>query len=122
VTSSTHEVQVSSLVVDREYPINRAERVGDMVLITFRDSPEYVSQVFLPYAFTYSDKDLNDINSRSTCYTIMYRGYIRDSTFHMVDIIKDHPRVMTMKCNLRFFLKIKGRVCVFLFRTYQSCS
>jgi hypothetical protein len=53
-------VRVSSLVVDMGYPIIRAETVGDRVLITFRDSPEHVSQVFLPYAFTYLDEDLNE--------------------------------------------------------------
>jgi hypothetical protein len=84
-------VRISSLVLNKEYPIVMAERVGDMVLISFRDSPDYISQVFLPHSSLYSDEDLKDINSRSSCYTLSYRGYIEESNFHMMDIIKDHP-------------------------------
>jgi hypothetical protein len=75
------------------YPIIRAERVNDdRVLSTFHDSPENVSQLFLTHGFTYSDEELNDINSESTSYIITHRGFIRfgDSNLHVLDIIKNH--------------------------------
>jgi hypothetical protein len=85
----TRVMQISSLILNKEYRIVRVEKVGDKILISFRDSPDYISQVFLTYTYIYCDEDLDDMNSRSTFYTLVYRGCV--AGFHMLDIIKEHP-------------------------------
>jgi hypothetical protein len=65
----------------------RMERVGDRLKISFLDSPDYISQVFLPHSGVYSDEDLTAINSGHTFYTLAYRGHIGESAFHVVDVL-----------------------------------
>jgi hypothetical protein len=66
----TRVVCVSSLVLDKEYPIVRVERVGDRLKIYFLDSPDYISQTFLPHSGVYSDEDLRTINSGHLLHSI----------------------------------------------------
>jgi hypothetical protein len=86
----TRVVKVSSLVLDREYRIVRAERVGERPLISFSGvSPDYISQVFLPHSVIYTDEDLRVISSEDGFYILVYRGRIGRSEFHMVDVLRD---------------------------------
>jgi hypothetical protein len=73
----TRVVSIASLVIDKEYPIVRVQRTCDWLLFSFRgDSPDYVSQVYVPHASMYSDGDIGDMNVNSHCYSLAYRGYI----------------------------------------------
>ena len=92
----TRVVRIDSLVQNKGYSILRAERAvthfGKMIMFSIRDSPDYVSRIFLPksYSIIYIDEDLAEINSCTTCYTLVYRGHTEDSRFHVLDVVKDH--------------------------------
>ena len=78
--ASSASVNIRSLVVNRLYPIVRAERItikfGSTVLLSIRDSNEQVVQIFLPkrYANVVSDVDMDKINSRSIYLNLVYKG------------------------------------------------
>jgi hypothetical protein len=80
-------VRIDSLVINTVYSIIRAERVntslGDMIMISIRDSPDCVSRIFLPksYSVIYTNRDLFEINSCTTCYTLIYRGILKIQNF-----------------------------------------
>jgi hypothetical protein len=86
----TRVVSIASLVIDREYPIVRVQRTCDWLLFPFRgDSPDYVSQVYVPHASMYSDGDIEDMNINSHCYSLAYRGYIGVSHYHVLDLVRE---------------------------------
>ena len=71
-SASCTSVNISSLILNRPYPIVRAKRItkfGSTVLLSIRDSDEQLVQIFLPkrYASVVSDEDIAKINSRSIC-------------------------------------------------------
>jgi len=81
-------VHVSSLKVDKSYPIVKAERVktryGETVLLSIRD-PQNLSvkdltpalmKVFLPirYAAVITDADISSINDEQIHWNLIYRG------------------------------------------------
>jgi hypothetical protein len=81
-------MRISSLVIHRPYPIINAERVGDSLLISFLDSPEYISQRQLPHAGVYFLKEeLTHINAWETFYTLAYRGRVGMSDYHLIDFV-----------------------------------
>jgi hypothetical protein len=82
-------VRDSKLTLHRQYPIVRVERVCDRLLISFRASPDYVSQVYLPHASLYSDRDIRDMNHGGARYILAYRGYFPGTGYHLVDVIRD---------------------------------
>jgi hypothetical protein len=67
--TSYNTVNVSSLDVNRKYPIIHAERIvtkfGPTVLMTLADEPDRTVKVFIPkrYGSEISDVDIADINS-----------------------------------------------------------
>ena len=61
-------MKLSSLQVDRKYPITHAERVatrfGPAIVLAIRDTPDPILKVFMPgrvYS-AFSDEDLEEIN------------------------------------------------------------
>jgi hypothetical protein len=83
----TRVVRVSSLVKYRPYPIISAERVGGSVLIKFLDLPDHISQTPLDNAgCVFSDEDLANINSCENIYTMIYRGRVNGSDYHVIDV------------------------------------
>jgi len=69
--TASASVNISSLILNRPYPIVRAKRVttkfGSTVLLSIRDTDEQLIQIFLPkrYASVVSDDDISKINSRT---------------------------------------------------------
>jgi len=67
-------VHVSSLTVDRKYPIVKAERVrtryGETILLSIRDSAQQLFKVFLPkrYATVFKDEDITAINEGQSAW------------------------------------------------------
>jgi len=79
VTSNT-SINISSLVINRLYPIVHAKRIntiyGPTVLLLIRDSDEKLFQISLPkrYSNIVSDEDMEKINSRSIYLNLVCRG------------------------------------------------
>jgi hypothetical protein len=82
-------VRVSTLPLHREYPIVWVESICERLLISFRTSPDYISQVYLPNAYVYSDGDIRDMNQNGARYSLAYRGYDPDTGYHLVDVIRN---------------------------------
>ena len=63
-------MKLSSLQVDRKYPITHVKRVGTRfgpaIVLTIRDTPDQILEVFMPRRFysAFSDEDLEEINSK----------------------------------------------------------
>ena len=120
----TRVVRIYSLVQNKEYSILRAERVnnfGNMIMFSVRDSPDSVSQIFLPqsYKIIYTDEDLADINSYRTCYTLVYRGQTENLKFHILYIVKI---ILAMKCSLILLIKTCNGICLCLSFRKKTCS
>jgi hypothetical protein len=69
---STRLIQVSTLEVDREYHVVGMERSGEKLLVSFVDSPDYISQVLLLRPHIFSDEDIGLINSDPNDFTLIY--------------------------------------------------
>jgi hypothetical protein len=69
--SSCHSVKISSLEVNRKYPITHAERIvtkfGTTVMMSTRDTPFYTMKVFMPkrYGSAFSDVYMEDVTLKS---------------------------------------------------------
>ena len=69
--TTTASVNISSLILNRPYPMVHAKRIntkyGPTVLLSIRDVAENIVYIFLPkpYANVVTDEDLENINSRS---------------------------------------------------------
>jgi hypothetical protein len=67
--TSCQSVKISSLEVDRKYPITRAERIVTKfvltVLLSITDTSFHTVKVFMPkrYGSVSSDADIEDINT-----------------------------------------------------------
>jgi len=74
-------VKIDSLEVDRKYPIIKAERVttrfGKTILLCIQNSTTLnLFKIFLPkrYAETFTDDDLNVINTKKVKLNLIYKG------------------------------------------------
>ena len=91
-SASSASVNISSLVVNRLYPIVRAKRIttkfGSTVLLSIRDSDEQLVQIFLPkrYANVVSDEDMAKINSRSIYLNLVYKGICEKTKSYLLTI------------------------------------
>ena len=89
-TSST-SFNISSLVMNRLYPIVCAKRIntkfGSTVLLSIRDSNENV-QIFLPkrYSDIVSDNDMEKINSKAVYLNLVYKGICDTSKSYLLAI------------------------------------
>jgi len=78
--TASASVNISSLILNRPYPIVRAKRIntkyGPTVLPSIRDVDEKLVDIFLPkrYANVVSDEDLEKINSRSVYLNLVHKG------------------------------------------------
>ena len=77
---SSYSMKLSSLLVDRKYPITYAERIATRFAPAFvlavRDTPKRVLKVFMPRRFyaAFSYQDLDDINSVNVRLILMCKG------------------------------------------------
>jgi hypothetical protein len=73
--TSGNTVKISSLEVDRKYPITRAKRIitkfWPTVLLNIRDTSFNTVKVFIPkrYGSIFSDADIEDINTEKSVIT-----------------------------------------------------
>jgi len=89
----TRVVNIASLVIEKEYPIVKVQRICDCLLFSFRgDSSDYISQLYVPHASMYSDGDIDDMNINSESYSLAYRGYVGFSQYHKLDLMRERPR------------------------------
>jgi len=78
--TSRTSVNISSLVMNKLYPIVRAKRMntkfGSTVLLSIRDSDENIVQIFLRkrYSDVVSDDDMENINSKAFYLNLVYKG------------------------------------------------
>ena len=79
-TTANTSISISSLVINRLYPIVHVKRIntkyGPTVLLSLRNSDEKLVLIFLPkrYANVVSDEDMEKINSRSVSLNLVYKG------------------------------------------------
>jgi hypothetical protein len=77
---SCYSMKLSSLQVDRKYPITHAEwigtRFGPAVVVAIRDTPDRILKVFMPRRFysAFTDKYIEDINSANVMLCLVYKG------------------------------------------------
>jgi hypothetical protein len=73
-------MKLSSLQVDRKYPITHAERIGTRfgpaVVVAIRDTPDRILKVFMPRRFysAFTDQDFEDVNSANVMLYLGYKG------------------------------------------------
>jgi len=73
-------MKLSSLQVDRKYPITHAEsvatRFGPAIVLAIRDTPDRILKVFMPRRFysAISDEDLEEINQTKVALNLVYKG------------------------------------------------
>ena len=78
--TASASVNISTLILNRPYPIVCARRIttrfGSTVLLSIRDTDEQLIQIFFPrrYASVVSDEDIAKINSRSIYLNLVYKG------------------------------------------------
>jgi len=89
---SCASVNISSLILNRQYPIVRAKRVtskfGSTVLLSIRDTDEQLIQIFLPkrYASVVSDDDISKINSRTKYINLVYKDICEKTRSYLLAI------------------------------------
>jgi hypothetical protein len=83
--TSYHSVKISSLEVDRKYPITPAERI--------------VTKVFMPkrYGSTFSDVDIEDINTEKVLLHLIYKGICDNTKSHILAFEKKN-RLLCTSC------------------------
>jgi len=81
MATSCHVVKIDSLEIDRKYPVIKAERVttrfGESILLCIQNSTTLNHfKIFLPkrYAETFTDDDLNAINTEKVKLNLIYKG------------------------------------------------
>lgn len=81
MATSCHVVNIDSLEIDRKYPIIKAERVTtsfrESILLCIQNSITFnLFKIFLPkiYAETFTDDDLNAINTEKVKLNLIYTG------------------------------------------------
>ena len=91
-SASCASVNISSLILNRPYPIVRAKRVttkfGSTVMLSIRDTDEQLIQIFLPkrYASVVSDDDISKINSRTKYINLVYKGLCEKTRSYLLAI------------------------------------
>ena len=90
-SASSASVNISTLILNRPYPIVRARRItrfGSTVLLSIRDTDEQLVQIFLPrrYASVVSDEDMAKINSRSIYLNLVYEGMCEKTKSYLLAI------------------------------------
>ena len=91
-SASCASVNISSLILNRPYPIVRAKRIttkfGSTVLLSIRHTDEQLVQIFLPkrYASVVSDEDIAKINSRSIYLNLVYKGMCERTKSYLLAI------------------------------------
>jgi nicotinamidase-related amidase len=77
---SCYSMKLSSLQVDRKYPITHAERIGTRfgpaVVVAIRDAPDRILKVLMPRRFysAFTDQDFEDINSANVMLYLVFKG------------------------------------------------
>jgi hypothetical protein len=91
-SASCTSINISSLILNRPYPIVRAKRVttkfGSTVVLSLRDADEELIQIFLPkrYASVVSDDDISNINSRTKYINLVYKGICEKTRSYLLAI------------------------------------
>ena len=87
---SCYSMKLSSLQVDRKYPITHAERIetryGSAVVVAIRVTPDRILKVFMPRRFysAFTDQDIEDIISADVMLYFVYKGhYINTHAFYV---------------------------------------
>ena len=92
VIASSASVNISSLILNRPYPIVRAKRITTTFestdLLSIRDFDEHLVQIFLPkrYASVISDEDIAKINSSSIHLNLVYKGICERNKSYLLAI------------------------------------
>ena len=90
--TASASVNISTLILNRPYPIVRARRIttrfGSTVLLYIRHTDEQLVQIFLPrrYASVVSDEDMAKINSKSIDLNIVYKGMCEKTKTYLLAI------------------------------------
>jgi len=90
--TSCTSVTISSLEINKLYPIVRAKRIttkyGPTILLSIRDSEAKVVQIFLPKRFcaVISNEDMEKINSKAVSLNLVYRGICETSKSYLLAI------------------------------------
>jgi len=90
--TTTASANISSLILNRPYPIVHAKRIntkyGPTVLLSIRDVDEKIVDIFLPkrYANVVTDEDLENINCRSLYLNLVYKGLCESSNSYLLAI------------------------------------
>jgi len=90
--TATASFDISSLILNRPYPIVHAKRIntkyGPTVLLSIRDVDDKIVDIFLPkrYANVVKDEDLENINSRSVYLNLVYKGLCESSRSFLLAI------------------------------------
>jgi hypothetical protein len=77
--ASSNAIKISSMKVDRKYPIIKAERVtikcGPTVLRSIKESPNNIVKVLMPkrYRSVFLDDDIESINSLKVALNLIHR-------------------------------------------------
>jgi len=80
VATLCKSVSISTLELNRKYPIISAKRIttkiGPTILLTIIDSQEDPAQIFLPRrcSAVMADGDIENINTNSVSLSLVYRG------------------------------------------------
>jgi hypothetical protein len=78
-TTSYHSVKISSLEVDRKYPITHTQiivtKFRPIVLMSIRDAPFHTVKVIMTkrYGSAFSDADIEDINTAKVSLHLIYK-------------------------------------------------
>jgi hypothetical protein len=84
---SCYNMKLSSLQVDRKYPIIFAERIsnrfGPAIALAIRDTPDRILSLHAPKIFSaFSNQDIDDINSAKVTLNLVYNGqYVNKCAF-----------------------------------------
>jgi hypothetical protein len=76
---SFYSMRLSSLQVDRKYPITHVERIATRfgpAVVAIRDTPDRILKVFMRRRFysAFTDQDVEDINSANVTLYLVYTG------------------------------------------------
>ena len=77
---SCYSMKLSSLQVDRKYPITHAERIGTRfgpaLVVAIRDAPDRILKVFMRRRFYsgFTDQDIENINYANVMLYLVYKG------------------------------------------------
>jgi hypothetical protein len=92
--TSFQSVKISSLDVNRIYPITPAERIvtkfWPIVLMSVRNAPFYTVKAFMPklYGLVFSYADIEDINTEKVLLHLIYKETFDNNKSHTLAIKK----------------------------------